>query len=395
MDCDQYEHRNFCFGSGEVDKLIKLIEHLENSNTNIAENNRNDEYEIDLSQLLRVLKQKKWKILKMVVFFLLIGIFIAFGSKVEYKATIKLLSDSNKEINQNLGGLSGLAGLAGINLDMSNGDAVTPDIYPQIVQSLPYQLEVLNQDISFEKLDTTINSYSYFDHFYKKSIVRLLVDYTLKLPITLKKIFRRNQGPSQYTDYKNEIIRLNYGDKEILEEFKDRINIEVNSSNGIISLTSSLPDPLAAAELTHISYKTLEKIIIEIKIKKASENLEFIKQRYLEAESKYNQAQERLAIFNDRNRNVITSIAQIEQQRLQNEFNLAYDIYKGLAVKLEQAEIDVKEVTPQFTIVEPVNVPLEKDKPKRIIIIFSSMLIGFLMSSTIIIIKFYNSYSNN
>jgi uncharacterized protein involved in exopolysaccharide biosynthesis len=348
-----------------------------------------NEYEIDLSQIFNVLKVKRRVILKTILIFLLIGLFFAFGSKVEYKATTKLLSDSNEGINQNMSGLSGLAGLAGLNLDMASTEALTPDLYPQIIQSIPFQLGVLHQNITFEKLDTTITSYNYFDHFYKKSITALLFDYSFKLPITIKKLFRKNQQRDNGMNYQNEIIRLNYTDKEILEEFNDRIDIEVNSSTGMIILSSTMPDPVAAAELTNISFRTLEKMIIDFKINKAKENLEFIKERHLEAEKRYNHAQEKLAIFNDRNKNVITSTAQIDQQRLQNEFDLAYDVYKGLAVKLEQTEIEVKEVTPQFTIVEPVKIPLEKNKPKRMIIMFSSMLIGLLTSTASIIVKYY------
>jgi hypothetical protein len=40
-----------------------------------------------------------------------------------------------------------------------------------------------------------------------------------------------------------------------------------------------------------------------------------------------------------RNRNVVTSLAQAESQRLQNEYNLAFEVYKGLATQLEQAKI--------------------------------------------------------
>lgn len=352
-----------------------------------------DEYEIDLTQIIHVLKAKRRDIFKTAIVFMLIGLFFAFGSKVEYNATVKLISDSNEGINRDIAGISGLAGLAGINLDVANTEAITPDIYPQIIQSVPFQLGVLHQNIGFQELDTTITSYTYFDHFYQKSIVTLMIDYTLKLPITLRRIFRKKEQPSNNLNYSKEIIRLNYTDKEILEEFSDRIDIEVNSSTGMISLTSTMPDPVAAAELTNISFKTLEKMIIDFKINKAKESLEFIKQRYLEAEKKYNHAQEKLAIFNDRNKNVITSTAQIEQQRMQNEFDLAYDVYKGLAIKLEQAEIDVKEVTPQFTIVEPAKIPLEKSKPKRMIMLLSSILIGILLSSTSVIIKHFNNYS--
>ena len=356
-------------------------------NNDYINKNHIDEYEIDLSQIFKVLRTRKKYIFKTVIIFFFIGLFFSFGSKVEYKASTKLLPDSNEGMNPNMGGLSGLAGLAGINLDIQNTEALTPEIYPLIIQSIPFQLGVLHEKITFERLDTLITSYDYFESLYRKSITTLIVDYTFKFPTTIKRLLRKKQKRDNKPNNQSEIIRLSYIDKEILEELEDRIDIVVNSTNGMIELSSTMPDPVAAAELTNVSFKTLEKMIIDFKINKAKENLEFIKERHLEAEKEYNQAQEKLAIFNDRNKNVITSTAQIEQQRLQNEFNLAFDVYKGLAVKLEQAEIEVKEITPQFTIVEPVKIPLEKDKPKRTIIMLSCIIIGLLISTTSIIVK--------
>jgi hypothetical protein len=45
-------------------------------------------------------------------------------------------------------GLSGLASLAGINLSsMGGGSEIPPTLYPQIVSSVPYRMELMNSQV--------------------------------------------------------------------------------------------------------------------------------------------------------------------------------------------------------------------------------------------------------
>ena len=46
--------------------------------------------------------------------------------------------------------------------------------------------------------------------------------------------------------------------------------------------------------------------------------------------------------FNDKNKNITSSLFRTESQRLQNELDIAMEVYKGLASQLEQAKIKLK-----------------------------------------------------
>ena len=76
-----------------------------------------------------------------------------------------------------------------------------------------------------------------------------------------------------------------------------------------------------------------------------------------------------------------------EYQNLQNEMNIAFEVYRGLATQLEQARISVKERTPVFSVLEPVQIPLDKSEPKRKIILILSFALGAFVSITIVLIK--------
>ena len=344
--------------------------------------------EIDLIEVAKTIWAGRKLILKVTAVFFVIGLVIAFGSKVEYEASCKLMPESQEGVKSNLGGLGSLAGLAGINLDMGGTGALTPELYPQIAQSVPFLMKVWNEPIQFEKQDTTTSSYIYFKEIDTPSFLSLMLQYTIGLPFQIKKWLTKPEPEVSPDRKENQIIRLSREDTELLEKYRERISVSVDTKTGILTLKSEMPDPLAAAELAQLSIDLLTEYVTNYKVSKAKENFNFVQARYDEAKTNFEKTQEALARFNDRNRNVVTALAQSESQRLQNEYNLAFEVFKGLATQLEQAKITVKEETPVFTVLEPVQVPVDKSKPKRILYILASILVGFFASIIWIFIRF-------
>ena len=58
---------------------------------------------------------------------------------------------------------------------------------------------------------------------------------------------------------------------------------------------------------------------------------------------------------------------------------MAFSIYTELAKQVEAQQIQVKEDTPVFTIIEPVFVPLETAKPKRKMILATWTFLGIIV----------------
>ena len=111
--------------------------------------------------------------------------------------------------------------------------------------------------------------------------------------------------------------------------------------------------------------------------------------RYDEAKKECEKKQEELAIFNDANRNLVSNVAKTTQERLNNEYTLLFGVYSELAKQREQANIQVKETTPVFTVVEPVTIPTERSKPKRgLICIAFTFLGGFIGIGLVLTLPF-------
>lgn len=344
----------------------------------MKDSSKNIKYdEINLVEVYNTIRRRKNLVLKITAVFILFGLVIAFGIKVEYTAYCKLLHESNQNTNINLGaGLSGLAGLAGINVnELNQTGAITPDLYPKVTKSIPFLLQLLNHPVYFQKEDTTLTPFTYFKEIYRPSLFEFFYVYIIRSPYQIKKIFRKSDNNATI-DQNDEILRLSREDLLIIERLKERINVSVDPTTGIITLVTVMPDRNAAAEITNEAYKILTAYLTNYKVNKATQNLEYVKGLYNDSKKEFENAQKTLAIFNDRNRNVVTAIAQTEQKSLQNEYNIAFEVYKGLASQLEQVKIAVKEETPVFTILEPVQYPIEKSKPRRTIILIITAILG-------------------
>ncbi len=346
--------------------------------------------EIDLVELAKLIWARRRFIVKVTSIFFVLGLIIAFTSKVEYEATCKLLPESQEGSIPDLGGLGGLAGLAGFDMSSLGGSSsgvLTPELYPEIVRSTPFVVELLHTPFYFEKLDTTISSLQYFKYLDKPSLFGYILGYTIGLPGKIKSLF--SSRTEDLVTSESNITRFSKEEWGLIKEYRERFSVSVEVETGIISVEAKLPDPNAVAQVTQTLIESLTERVINYKIEKLQKNLEFVKEQMVEAEQVYESRQKQLARFSDRNRNITTSMIQTEYQRLQNELNIAFEVYKGLATQLEQAKIKVKEETPVFTVLEPVRIPEEKNKPKRMLIVALSSIIGLFLTSSLIVLRIF------
>jgi len=194
---------------------------------------------------------------------------------------------------------------------------------------------------------------------------------------------------SQGSFENNRPIELNLKQQSAIATLSMMISLNSNAKDGILTLTSTMPEPLAAAQLGQRAQELLQQYIIEFKIKKTKANLNFIQQRFDETSKKFEVAQEKLASFRDRNKSVTLATAKTEEERLTSQYNLIYSIYLELAKQLEQAKIQVKQDTPVFTIIEPISVPTKKSKPNRPKILLIWLFLGGVIGTGVVIGKEY------
>ncbi len=329
--------------------------------------------EIDLLALTKTLWADRKTVLKACLVFGLIGLLVAIFSHKEYVAKTIIVPTANDASKAgNLGGLGGLAAMAGINLNVSAGSELSPLVYPLIVTSIPFELELMNTSLQFKELKAPV---TFFDYYTKIQKPNLFLKYTIGLPGVILKAIKGTPTDIEITG-KGGPITLTEKQKEVLSLMDKLITLEANAKEGYLTITATMPEPLAAAQLGQRAQELLQQFITEFKIKKAKANLDFIQQRVDETTNKMEAAQVKLASFSDRHKNISQAVANIERDKLNREFNLVYSIYSDLANQLEQAKIQVKRDTPVFTIVQPISVPTKRSKPNRPMILTIWIFLG-------------------
>ena len=343
--------------------------------------------EIDLLALAKTLWNGRKIVFKSILICGVIGLFVALTSPKEYVATT-IMVPSGSSGGSNLGGLGGLAAMAGINLNAPTGGELSPSVYPKIISSMPYQLELIKTPLKFNELKEPVTFFDYYSGIQKPN---LLLKYTIGLPGLIRGIpgailsATRGKVPENVGTMENQKpIELSGKQQGAIATLSGMINLNTNIKDGVLTLTSTMSEPLAAAQLAQRSQELLQQYIIEFKIKKAKANLDFIQQRFDETAKKFETAQEKLASFRDRNKSVTLATARTEEERLTSQYNLIYSIYSELAKQLEQAKIQVKQDTPVFTIIEPVSVPTKKSKPNRPMILFIWLFLGGVAGTGIV-----------
>jgi len=357
---------------------------MSNNETADKQNNHVDEDEIDLIALAKTVWDGRRTIILSVIICGIIGVMIAILSPKEYTATsvmVPQLSDKSSK----LGGLSSLAAMAGFNLDMQKGgNELSPYIYPQIVKSTPFQLELMNTPFTFSDVDHPVSIFEYYTEYAKPGFLAQVKKYTIGLPMVIIGAIVKavKPAPTEFTGtmpndslYKAPIC-LTEDQEEVRKIIDDHVSLETNDKDGYVSLSIIAREPLLAAQVGQKAQELLQQYITIFKTEKAAAQYIFIKERYIENKQKFQDAQDALAAFRDRNKNVTSARARTQEERLVSEYQLAFDVYSGLAQQMEQAGIQVKEETPGFSIIKPVTVPLEKSKPKRAMILVIWVFLG-------------------
>ena len=344
------------------------------------------EFEDDSIDLITFFKQiyKGRKLIILSAFIgTILGVVTALSTPNTYTAGATFIPQTGGEV-KTPSGLSGLASLAGINLSsMGGGSEIPPTLYPQIVSSIPYRVELMNSLVSKDS-DQTLRNYLNENYLESNGGIGLLKKYTIGLPGTLLKALR---GSSEDISDNGVIFQISEEDKALFELLSDKLTLALNEKEGFVTLRFSDEDKFVAAQVAERAKELLQERIIAFKNQSARELLEFTTKQYQENKTSYEALQDSVAIFKDQNLNISSSLYQNHLDRLERELNIASSVVEQLASQVEQAKLQVNKDTPVFTIIEPVTVPFERSAPKRSLIVVIWTFLGVVLSTGFVLVK--------
>lgn len=358
-------------------------------NNSIQQQNNFEEEEIDIMAIILRLWEKKRFIIKVTCVFAVLGVFVAIFSPKEYTASCVVVPETKGGAFSS-SSLGGLAAMAGINLGASSGgEMLSPVMYDKLIKNIDLRKELMQTPINFEEYQEPVTILDYYTNpdYAKTSVLGAVKKYTIGLPFVILKAIRGDK-PAPEVELPSEGPKLSaYTQDELkcIKAFAQQFSVVTDKKNGDVSITARMPEALAAAQVAEAVKNLLQKYVIELKLQKAEVNYEYIKQRYDEAKVVFEEKQKEYAQFQDANKVLTSALSKAKEEQMRSEFNVAKDLFNQLTTQLVQAEMKIKEDIPILTVVEPVQVPLEKSAPKRIQILFIWCFLGGVLGCGLIL----------
>ena len=272
-----------------------------------------EEQEIDLIELAQKVWASRKLVFKACGIAALVGLVVAFSIPKEYSTSVTLAPESGGKSGG--GSMGALAAMAGINLGTSSGeDALSPELYPDIVSSTPFLIELFDVKVKDQKAKVDTTLYAYLKEEQRSPWWSAIFSAPFKVLGWTLSLFK---DEPEEGDAKLDPFRLTRDESAIADALSKRISVSVDKKTGVTTLSVTMQDPLISASLTDTVMHCLQNYITDYRTNKARHDLAFTEKLYGRAK--------------------------------------------------------VQEITPVYTVVQPATVPLKPAKPNKLMI-----LIGFM-----------------
>ena len=322
---------------------------------------------INITEIVIKLINKKSTIYKSTLLGFTLGLVIAIFSANEYSSYSTFVPQLSSGLNSSSNPLTTLSSLAGLKRTDLNNDGVeiSPLIYPLIIESVPYRLELLESKILYNDQKISVREF-----LLEKSTFNLIDFFNSYIVGGPKKIVGLLfQKKELETNNKSDIYSITEQDNILFKKLNSLLKLTLNERDRFVTISTTHRNKTIPAQITKNAEIILQSKIIDYKVQYSKEILDYVSKEYNLKLGERNNLQDQIAIFKDRNININSSLYKNKLDRLTSELQILNVVCQQLASQLEDAKLQVNKETPVFTIIEPVTNPFEKSGPNRFIII--------------------------
>ena len=338
---------------------------------------------INVPLILRIIKGDKKNLIIYSIIFAVIGVIVALGTPKTYKASVMLAPEETGSGFS--GSLSSLASMVGMNLRMNQtGDAIYPEIYPDLISSINFNVNLLPVIVRTSKSTEYMPYYTYMVKHQKTPILA----YPQVLINKLSDLLSNEQPIINTTENKYPFgfnpFYLNIKQAKLLEAISKNIKCSVDKKTNVITITVSAQDPLVAAIMADSVKNHLQIAITDYRTKKAKENLIYTESLYSEAKADYDKARKEYAKAVDSYKNISMQTFQSKIDDLESEKELKYQIYQQVVEQLQIAKSILQEKTPAFTVLQNSTVPSLPSSRSRKATVAIWIILGIALRCTML-----------
>lgn len=269
-----------------------------------------------------------------------------------------------------MGAISSIASSFGLSIGgsgNSGGDAITPTVYPDLMNSVDFKTSLFPVKIRHKADKKTMSYYDYLKNEWKEpwwdDFFGLL-------------------SPHKEKDTLVNNFELTGEQSRIAGMINKNVDCKIDKKTNLISINVTAQDPYIAALLADSVKARLQEFLTDYKTSKARHDLEYVEKLQRQAKKDYEHARRLYVEFMDANQDMVLLTAQQKQNDLENEMQLQYNNYTAISAQVIAAKAKVQEVTPAFTTLQSATVSLAPAGPKRgrlvIVFLFLATFVTFI-----------------
>ena len=334
------------------------------------EDNKKELKVIDIIDIAKKLWAKKKLYVKTLPIAFVIAAIYIMGFPRYYTTDVKLAPElGGTSMSSTLGSL---ASTFGFDLDnLQTNDAITPLLYPDLMEDNGFVTGLFN--VKVKSKDGSINT-TYHDYLkeHQKSTIWLV-------PIAwIKNLFKKGQeGGAGFTDP----YILSQDEDDIAGSIRDKIKIDFDKKNAVISITIKDQDALICKTIGDSVKARLQDFITEYRTSKARTDYEYYLKLTMEAKRDYEKVRQQYGSLADANSKVALKSLELKLEDMENDLQLRFNAYTTLNTQMQASKAKIQERTPAFTVIKGASMPLKPSEPKRMIFVAFILLLTFVGTS--------------
>lgn len=320
---------------------------------------------IDFQAIFEKLK-KGWKtILLWTVIGGVVGCLFAITVPHKYTVVTKVAP----ELSLRSSSLTSLASMAGVGMSSmlsGSNDALLPSVYPDIISSTPFLVDILESKID---QDSTLISCMEYDM--PKFWLGAVLGFPGMVVGKVKDLIDKEEE-NELPDGGIDPYRLTRKQAGFCKMLQKNIEVEVNKKNFLVTIKVTMSDKEVAAKVSRLIIDNLKAYVTDYRTQKAVQNADYLEKVAAEAHAEYIAAQKEYAWYLDSNQSMILKSNLVRSVDLQNKVQLKFQLYSSLETELQQARAKVAQETPVFSEILPPSVPTKSaNSRKKIAMVFA------------------------
>lgn len=298
-----------------------------------------------------------------------------------YKCTVRLAPEvSGVSVSGSLSSLASSFGLGSSLAKMNSQDAISSEIYPDVIKSKNFIAELMTVNIETKDGEIKSSYYLYLRDKQKDA-------WWEKVTNTVKGWFKTAQKDDYTGTEKLDVFGLTKKQSDVFRSAQGKLDCTIDKKTEIVSIEVKDQDPLVCATMADATCQKLQQFIVDYRTNKARIDYEYYQKLCKESEAEYNKAMHKYAAFSDAYHKPVLASYSTKETTLESEMQSSYQLYTGIKAQMQAAQAKLQEATPAFTVIESASVPTKPAGPKRMIISILMMILSFFVLSGWLLVK--------